>query len=128
MREVTLANAISWAFRVEQNQLLGGPNWLEKQFYEISAKPEGNVGLSYDQLRPLVQQLLQDRFHLAYHHETKNEKGYALTIAKEGSKLTLARGGADHGFFFSGRIYQTNRPIGTLSGIARPRAESASRR
>lgn len=117
MHEVSLAIAIEWAFQLHTNQLSGAPDWLDQQCYEISAKPEGDVGLSYDQLRPLVQRLLQDRFHLKYHRETKNTKGYALTIAKGGPRLIPAKGGADHGYLFSGQIDETNRSVGTLAAM-----------
>jgi uncharacterized protein (TIGR03435 family) len=114
MREVTLALAIAWAFNADMDHISGGPGWVRSQCYEISAKPEGDVGLTYDQLRPLLQQLLQERFHLAYHRETKAMKGYALVVAKGGPKLKPSTSKADFGYIFTGRIRAQNRSVQTL--------------
>jgi uncharacterized protein (TIGR03435 family) len=108
MHEVTLAFAIAWAFRVDQNRISGGPDWLNAQCYDISAKPEGDVGLSYEQIQPLMQQLLQERFHLIYHHEMQNRKGYALVIAKGGPKLAPTKGGTPYGYIMGNRIQMPN--------------------
>ena len=117
MRQVTLALAIAWAFGIDQDRLSGGPDWLDRQCYEISAKPGGDVGLSYEQIRPLLQQLLQERFHLKYHHATKNEKGYALVAGKGGPKLAATKGGAAHGYLFRGSFDEVNAPVSALAGV-----------
>lgn len=116
IREVTLAMAIAWAFGLDQDRISGGPDWLDHQFYEISAKPEGDVGLSYAQIRPLMQQLLEDRFHLTYHRATKQVKGYVLVSAKGGPKLTLTKGGSN-GFILSNRIQMSNVSVQNLAGV-----------
>jgi len=115
MREVTLALAIAWSFGLDQDRLSGGPDWLDHQCYAISAKAEGDVALSYEQIRPLMQQLLQERFHLTYHRETQDRKGYALVLAKGGPKLTPAKDGASYGYIFSDRIQMPNI---SLQGLA----------
>ena len=117
MREVTLALAIAWAFKTDQDHISGGAGWLNSQYYEISAKPEGDVGLSYDQLRPLVQQLLEERFHLVYHRETKEVKGYALVVAKGGPKLKASTGKGSFGYIFTNRIRAQNRNAQDLAGL-----------
>jgi uncharacterized protein (TIGR03435 family) len=115
MREVTLEFAIEWAFKLQAIQLAGRPDWLNTQFYEISAKPEGDAGLTYDQLRPLVQELIQERFHLRYHRETQERKGYALVVAKEGSKLTPTKGAAGSSYIMNDRIRMSNVPTKGLA-------------
>jgi uncharacterized protein (TIGR03435 family) len=115
MREVTLGFAIAWAFGIDSDRLSGGPDWLNMQYYEISAKPEGDAGLSYAQLRPLMQQLIQERFHLAYHRETQQRKGYALITARGGPKLTPSKSGADFGYIFEDRIRARNRSMKNLA-------------
>ena len=115
MREITLAQAIGWAFRLNPDRLSGGPDWLNRQYYEISAKPEGDAGLSYEQIQPLLEQLLQERFHLTYHHETQNRKGYALEVARGGPKLTPTKGGTPYGYIMGSRIQMPNV---SLQGLA----------
>lgn len=115
MREATLGFVIGWAFGT--GHVTGGPDWLNRQNYEISAKPEGDVGLTYDQLRPLMQQLLQERFHLVYHLETKEVKGYALVAAKGGPKLKASTGKGDSGYIVNDRIHAQNAPVQALAGM-----------
>jgi uncharacterized protein (TIGR03435 family) len=117
MRQVTLPFAIAWAFGVDQNRLLGGPDWLQNQYYRISAKPEGDVGLSYAQVKPLLQQLLRERFHLAYHRETKNVKGYVLVVAKGGAKVTVSKGEAGYGYIFKEGIRVQDRSAADLAAM-----------
>jgi uncharacterized protein (TIGR03435 family) len=117
MREVTLEFAIEWAFKVDAMQLVGRTEWLNTQFYEITAKSEGDTGLSYDQLRPLVQQLIEERFHLTYHLETKQHKGYTLVVAREGPKLTPTKGAAGNGYIMNDRIRAANLPVKGLASM-----------
>ncbi len=108
MHEITLPSVIAWAFLLDQDRLSGKESWMDREHFDISAKPEGDAGFSYDQLRPLMQQLLRDRFHLAYHRETQSRKGYALVIAKGGTKLTPAEGGMTNGFILADQIQMQN--------------------
>lgn len=71
-----------------------GPPWLDSDFYDIEAKPEEGIKLSPDELKPRLQSLLTERFHLAAHFETKTVRGYALVVAKSGPKLQPTKG--DH--------------------------------
>jgi uncharacterized protein (TIGR03435 family) len=84
---ITLELLIAIAYRIDGKNILGKPEWLDSALFDVAAKPEGDAGLSYDQLRPLLQQLLQQRFHLTVHRETKETSGYALVVAKDGTKL-----------------------------------------
>jgi uncharacterized protein (TIGR03435 family) len=93
VRNETLGGLIGFAFEVGflRHPIIGNPKLDESTRFAIMAKPAGDQGLSYEQIRPLLQQLLQDRFHLTFHRKTKNVKGYALVIAKGGPKLTPAK-------------------------------------
>lgn len=92
MHSTSLPLVIAWAFGVDSDRVLGGPDWINDQEYDISARPEGGVGLTYEQVRPLVQQLLQDRFHLVCHRGTKYITGYALVVSGKALKLTPTKG------------------------------------
>ncbi len=71
-QNITIEGLIGLAFGIDTALQLGGkPAWLDDAYYDVTAKPEGDVGLSYEQLRPLLQQLLKERLHLTYHHEMK---------------------------------------------------------
>jgi uncharacterized protein (TIGR03435 family) len=119
MRNVTLAFLIGWAFRTSgsMHSIERMPAWMDSIYYEIAAKPEGDVGLSYDELRPMLQELLQERFHLTYHMETKQAKGYALVVANGGPKIGPTKGAAQHAYLMTGRLDAANVPMNTVAGL-----------
>jgi uncharacterized protein (TIGR03435 family) len=80
-----LRSFIEYAYGVKPFQLLGGPAWIDSAHYDIDAKAEGNPNSS--QMRLMMQALLEDRFKLKLHHETKELPVYDLTVAKSGVKL-----------------------------------------
>jgi uncharacterized protein (TIGR03435 family) len=72
---------------IRYRDISGEPSWFESQLYDIAAKVEGDAGLTREQMQPLLQNLLKDRFHLIAHREQKLVSGYALVVAKGGLKL-----------------------------------------
>ena len=71
-------------------KIVNGPDWLRSEAYTIDAKAEDGVRLTRENIRPLLQHLLAERFKLVAHIETTYESGYALVVAKGGPKPTLA--------------------------------------
>jgi len=64
----------------------GGPGWLASDYWEIQAKAESPA--SPEMMRgPMLEQLLEDRFLLKLHRETRQVPIYALTVAKNGLKV-----------------------------------------
>jgi uncharacterized protein (TIGR03435 family) len=72
-------------------QLEGGPAWIDSARYQIAAKPEGSATKAIMN-GPMLQSLLEERFHLKFHRETREVTAYALTVAKNGLKLRPADG------------------------------------
>ena len=62
------------------------PAWISSDLYTIEATAEGTPGQPA-MLGPMMQSLLEDRFHLKLHRETRSGPAYELTVAKGGSKL-----------------------------------------
>ncbi len=87
VRNVSLLLLIGMAFGVSDSQILGGPGWRESEHYEVTAKAEPGIALTWEQLRPRLQELLERRFKLAVHREVKDVPAYALVIGKQGHKL-----------------------------------------
>ena len=58
----------------------GGPAWLKSERYEIVAKAEGDASYRPDERTCMLQALLEDRFKLKIHHETREIPVYALTV------------------------------------------------
>jgi uncharacterized protein (TIGR03435 family) len=91
---VTLALLLQLAYGIEDNQIANKPEWLETNLYDVAAKPEDGIKLSREELRPRLQSLLQQRFHLVAHMEMRASRGYALVVAPGGPHLTPTKG--DH--------------------------------
>lgn len=66
--------------------LEGAPAWTSSERYTINAEAEGNPGR--DTMNgPMLRALLQERFQLKTHSETREVPAYALAVAKGGPKL-----------------------------------------
>lgn len=65
----------------------GGPSWIFSDSYQIDARADGapSEGMMSG---PYMQGLLEDRFHLKIHGESREVPVYAVTVAKGGPKLT----------------------------------------
>jgi len=71
----------------------GGPAWINSERYSINAGVEGPQ--SQEQMRgPMMQALLEERFQLKVHRETREIPVYSLTVAKGGPKLQPFREGS----------------------------------
>jgi uncharacterized protein (TIGR03435 family) len=91
----TLQRLICTAYKVEDDQILRAPNWLNSQRYDIEAKVRNSAvdesrmdSFSIGDLgSDMLQGLLSDRFKLAVHRETKQIPVYELVIDEDGAKL-----------------------------------------
>src|SRR5262245_13363373 len=71
-----------------QLQIIGGPSWIDSDRYDIQATADCSHGvLSRDQVQLMVQSMLEDRFQLKAHMETRELPIYNLVVAKDGPKL-----------------------------------------
>jgi uncharacterized protein (TIGR03435 family) len=94
---VSLRNLIKYAYQVKMDdQLVGGPSWVDKEFFDVEAKigesdleSMKNLSISgkVDQFALRLQSLLEDRFQLKVVDETRELPAYALVVAKGGPKL-----------------------------------------
>lgn len=81
----SLAQLISTAYKVKLYQI-SGPDWIKTARFDIQAKmPDG---ATKEQVPDMLRALLEERFKLAIHRETKDEPVYALVVGKNGPKLT----------------------------------------
>jgi uncharacterized protein (TIGR03435 family) len=97
---VPLKLLIQEAYGVRPFQVQGLPGWIESERYDLQAK--ARVGgpteplkrdammKSFDEMLVMLQALLEDRFQLKVHRETKEFPVYALSIAKGAPKLRKA--------------------------------------
>jgi uncharacterized protein (TIGR03435 family) len=87
-RASSLQDLISFSYEVQAKQIVGGPDWLDKDRYDIAAVPDIDGAPNPEQVRSMIRKLLKDRFKLTFHKEKRDMSAYVLTVAKSGQKLT----------------------------------------
>jgi uncharacterized protein (TIGR03435 family) len=94
----TMKDFIKFAWNIDDrddDSLLGGPKWLDEDRFDIVAKvsttqlPSGQL-IDVDALRPLMKNLLIDRFKLKTHSSEEPIDVYAIERAKRGGRLIKA--------------------------------------
>jgi uncharacterized protein (TIGR03435 family) len=84
---ISLFNLIPLAFGISTDQIIG-PAWLREAssptFTVIATMPPD---VTKDQFRAMLQNLIVERFHLVFHHETRDFPGYELVVDKGGPKF-----------------------------------------
>ena len=77
IRFATIADLVSTAWNVDTAKVVGGPHWLEWDRFDVIAKvPDGTT---MDAVRPMLRNLLADRFKLVAHNDTKPTPAFILT-------------------------------------------------
>jgi uncharacterized protein (TIGR03435 family) len=102
----TLAALINFSFEgiPNEDQILNAPKWLYSDKFDVEAKPsvdeiddrdpalpdaQRNLSLAKTQAR--LKLLLEDRFQLKTHTQTREVKGYSLVVGKQGAKFLNSR-------------------------------------
>jgi uncharacterized protein (TIGR03435 family) len=98
----TLNDLITFAYGVQQKQVVSGPSWMDTDKWDIEAQPDVPGTPNRQQLRTMVQKLLADRFQLKFHKDTKELSAYVLSVSKSGQKMTKSDAGPNGlpGLFF----------------------------
>ena len=92
-----IENLISYAYGIDESQIEGAPKWPWPTVFVIEAKGDSEenakiAALTEEQQsaeqQHMLQTLLEDRFNLKTHWETKEADVYHLVVAKGGPKLS----------------------------------------
>lgn len=129
-KNVTGKMLVEQAFHVPEQQVSGGPAWVDSQHFDVAAKiadtqwQEINKLDYYHQqqvIRPMLRALLQDRFQLEIRHEPRELVVYTLVVAKGGAKLRAPGmpkpplpGGSGEKYFLM-TMDQTDVPVSVLA-------------
>jgi len=77
---------------LQQLKITGAPGWLQSDFYSIAAKTDEPTPVEV-MVGPMLQSLLEERFKLKLHRESREEPVYSMTVGKNGLKIQpLAEG------------------------------------
>jgi uncharacterized protein (TIGR03435 family) len=107
---IMLRRLLLSAYDVKNYQLLG-PDWLDTLRYDIAAKvPDGATKAD---LQAMMRNLLETRFQMTLHRETRELPIYELVVARNGSRLKA--NGEDQGGGVeqvTGQVAVVDRPQG----------------
>ncbi len=73
------------SYRPEEYQVVGGPDWLDDDAYDVVAK--SGASTARQEMRQMIQTLLAERFGLVVHREIRRFTGYALVIGKGAPRM-----------------------------------------
>ena len=108
----TLHALIADAYGVNDYQVSGLPSWADTLMYRVTAETPGDVERTQDEVRPMLQALLADRFQLKFHRGAKEMPVYHMVQVKKSGLFKAAAPGET----FSWNL--TNGPGGTLRSKA----------
>jgi uncharacterized protein (TIGR03435 family) len=92
MTNLALRRLILLAYGIQDYQLAGDPSWVGAEHYDIQAKAEGSATVQQME-GPMLQALLEDRFKMMLHRETRQLPVYELAVASGGAKLKPSKEG-----------------------------------
>jgi uncharacterized protein (TIGR03435 family) len=84
----------AFAESVLSTPIEGGPDWVRSERYTIDAKADDGSSSTALMQGPMMQALLEDRFKLKIHRQTREIPIWALTLAKGGPKLARFQEGS----------------------------------
>jgi uncharacterized protein (TIGR03435 family) len=96
MLSISLSSLISYTYDIEPKQLMGAPDWVGTDQYDIAAVIDTEGSPNENQIRIMLKKLLKERFSLAFHTEKKELSAYVLTATgKLGPKISKSESGPD---------------------------------
>lgn len=85
MRNVPMRYMMEWAYSLHDYELVG-PDWIKgEERYDIFAKAPGPA--TDEEMRPMLQALLLERFQMKVHRETREMAAYLLLPGKGAAKV-----------------------------------------
>ena len=89
---VPLRFLIRDAYQIQDFQLVGGPSWIDSEHFDVVAKAETDIaprppGSGAGPFQLMMRSLLEERFKLATHSETREMPIYELVMARPDRRL-----------------------------------------
>jgi uncharacterized protein (TIGR03435 family) len=84
---IPLLDLIQSSFSVQPHQIVNAPDWTQNERYDITANIPADVDPASGVLLPMLRTLLEERFRLVTHWETRESSVLALVRARADGKL-----------------------------------------
>jgi uncharacterized protein (TIGR03435 family) len=105
LRFATMLDLVRTAYGVDPEKILGGPNWIEMDRFDVFAMAPG--ASTAESRKLMLQALLADRFKLVTHKDSKPIAAFALKASKK-TQLKEPEGNGANGCNFT--VQNTNPP------------------
>lgn len=119
MLHVSMGHCLRLAYDIRTAYELAGPGWLDpptENEYDIVAKVDHPV--SPDQIRAMLRSLLEARFQLRTHRESRELPVYALTVSRPSTALRSAAAPGDPKVSSGDKPYQMQFRGWTMAQLA----------
>lgn len=84
--QATVRDLLILAHDLRPNRIVGGPDWVRQDSFEVNARAGTNA--SANDMKPMIQSLLEDRFKLVTHVESREMRYQALVRARPDGPLS----------------------------------------
>jgi uncharacterized protein (TIGR03435 family) len=106
-RGISTKMLLKYAFVVEPDRIPGVPGWADSEEYDLQARVDDASELRWRMLpmskqRLAILPILESRFNLRYHHETRTLPVWVLVVAKGGPRLHKATPGGTYQYGLKG--------------------------
>ena len=108
LTRISLQRLLLIAYDLKDYQLVGVPVWAESKRYDLIAKSSDSTSVESME-GPMLRALLEDRFKMKVHRETRALPLYELFISKGGQKL---HGSSAGGCVIYDQHAQPSKPVG----------------
>ena len=96
---MAIAPVIRTAYPADTSDLIGAPDWVSSEIYDLTAR--ANRDVPREEMQAMLQRMLAERFKLAVHYEMQERPVYSLVIARpDGRRLTV-----------TGAVFRSKRPM-----------------
>jgi uncharacterized protein (TIGR03435 family) len=119
LRGASLSLLLTFSFDVQRANFINAPRGLDDAVFDVQVESANGIPLTYEALKPRMQQLLEQRFCLKAHTGTKLVSGYALVSAKGGAKVTpeSTPGERASGYITQDEVNGTNIEMGAFASM-----------
>ena len=83
---------LMFAYNLQKSQIAGLPEWAKTERFNVDGVPNVDGQPDVQQFQDMVRKLLAERFGLKEHMEQREMPVFALTVGKDGPKLTKSTG------------------------------------
>jgi uncharacterized protein (TIGR03435 family) len=115
MTNVTLSEAIRFAYGLQSDLQVAGPDWIKSRDVRFAIVGQAPPDMPDDTIRTMLQPLLAERLKLVTHREKKEIPHLVLSVGRNGHKLGPAKEESDSQTVAPGRLRHPRMPVSVMA-------------